>query len=539
MPFTPSTAVYLCNVPLEMDQKNQLDFADATVQHLYFSNNIKKSYSSFTYQRKDNVLRVPECIDDLWNCNYVMYQNSNFGSKWFYCFIDHMEYVNPNCTALYLKTDVFQTWIFDATLLSSFVAREHVADDTEWLHTLPEPIGQLQYNYTQRYSKVFDSAPDSSVTTWTYCAYAVPDDGKDKIRPAEDVQGSYVDVTNLITIGHLRCPGYLFGTSSTAIFKEMIEQLIHDNYNIVYTVAIPTSALVSYLAVEWNNTFQTTVYNFRIYSDRNTDESISLTDIDTTTIGSYTIKNKKINCYPYRSCCIADDNEQTVDLKYELLGNSRTSFNIKYCIGSAPAVLLYPATYEGKALDYSHGLSLSSFPPVPYSIDYFRQYLALHKSSFEMDVINSTFNTVSSISANVAAGNAAGAAGNMLNYMSGLARYEDMQAAPPTVRGVPSGVSKFTSNGLRFRIYDKTPRPEYLVEVDNFFDKYGYNVSIVKVPQYNSRPAWNYLETKEINISGNVPQDDMQELKNIFNSGVTIWHDPAHFGDYSQNNAPT
>lgn len=57
---------------------------------------------------------------------YVMYQNENYSSKWFYAFIIGMEYVNDNCTNIYIKQDVWQTWQFDIQYLQSFVEREMI-----------------------------------------------------------------------------------------------------------------------------------------------------------------------------------------------------------------------------------------------------------------------------------------------------------------------------------------------------------------------------------------------------------------------------
>lgn len=554
MAFTPTTAVYLCGVPLEKDQKNQLDFASSTAQHTYFSNKIKKSYTSFTYQRKDSVLRVPAEFDELYDCNYVMYQNADFGTKWFYCFIDHMEYVNPNCTAIYLKTDVFQTWLFDWTLKSSFVAREHVADDTPWAHTLAEPINKPEYIYSSLYSLTYDSTPGNQNTAWRYCVYATPDNGNDKIRPADDVGGTYVEYTNY-TIGHMRTPGYLFGTPNLADFKDLIAQLIQDNYNISYTITLPASHVSGHLAVKWNGTFDTTVYPFMIYSDPGSSSSeydnINLTAINTSSFGGHTVRNKKLNCYPYRYLQMTDDTDQKIDLKYELLspatsGTWNNAFKINKTAGSAPAAILTPGSYAGKTGDFTHSVTLSSFPPVPYAIDYFQQYLALHKSSFAIENIRNTTALASGLvgsGAQAMSGNEVGAgfqaANTILNYESQLARYEDMANHPPAAHNAPSGEPKYFCNAMKFRIYDVYGTPEYLNKIDNFFDFYGYNVSTVKVPQFTSRPAWNYIETREINIDGGIPQDDMQEIKSIFNRGLTVWHDPSHFLDYTQSNAPT
>ena len=101
--------------------------------------------------RKDNKIRVQEEIDNLWNCNYVMYQNDSISNKRFYCFINKIEYVNENTTDLYIETDVFQTWLFDITINKSFVVREHVKNDTIGNNLVDESLDTGEYkleNYT-------------------------------------------------------------------------------------------------------------------------------------------------------------------------------------------------------------------------------------------------------------------------------------------------------------------------------------------------------------------------------------------------------
>ena len=70
---------------------------------------------------------------------------------------------------------------------------------------------------------------------------------------------------------------------------------------------------------------------------------------------------------------------------------------------------------------------------------------------------------------------------------------------------------------------------------------YGYTVNRIDYVNYKTRPAWNYIETKNINIvnsdSGSgVPDSDLTEICNIFNNGVTIWHHPDYFCNYNINN---
>ena len=125
MAFAPATIIRLLSVPLDLTQQNQVLYTSVSEQTATMLDRTKHTYTQVSYQRKDSILRIPENIDDLWDCNYVMYDNSNFTNKWFYAFITRMEYINDNATFVYIKTDVFQTWFLDCELLESFVVREH------------------------------------------------------------------------------------------------------------------------------------------------------------------------------------------------------------------------------------------------------------------------------------------------------------------------------------------------------------------------------------------------------------------------------
>lgn len=74
-----------------------------------------------------------------------MFQNKNFGTKWFYAFIRNKEYANDENTIITFEIDVFQTWQFDIEYLKSFISRSHqqqfLSDGTPWLSNLfPEQV---------------------------------------------------------------------------------------------------------------------------------------------------------------------------------------------------------------------------------------------------------------------------------------------------------------------------------------------------------------------------------------------------------------
>ena len=131
MAITPHTNIRLLKTAIELDNKNQLTFANPTAQFNYFDSQQYIEVENCSYQRKDNVIRFPAHIDSIINYNYVMYHNDNYSTRWFYAFIVGMEYLNDNMTLIKISTDVFQTWQFDIAFKQCFVEREmiNVADD--------------------------------------------------------------------------------------------------------------------------------------------------------------------------------------------------------------------------------------------------------------------------------------------------------------------------------------------------------------------------------------------------------------------------
>lgn len=126
MAIRPQSDLYLVKCPLQLSNKHQLTFNSKDEQIAYFRSLPKLEIDNISYIRKDNYIRYPEHIDNLIEYNYCFYQNENYSNKWFYAFIVRMEYVNDNCTNIYIKQDVFQTWQFDIQYLQSFVEREMI-----------------------------------------------------------------------------------------------------------------------------------------------------------------------------------------------------------------------------------------------------------------------------------------------------------------------------------------------------------------------------------------------------------------------------
>lgn len=534
MAFTPHTIVRLCNVPITPDYKNTINFANVSAQAAYFVARAVTSFSDFTYSRQDSVLSVPAEIDAIYNCNYVMYQNSNFSNKWFYAFITSMEYVNQNTTRIFIKTDVFQTWLFEMNLRPSFIARQTVANDTKFLHTLPENI----------------------------------DTGGAKCQVRESCDRNNVSFSaqtlNQFNNNYWVCIITSAPISFLASEPPQVDSFMGGVANCSYFYAVDT-ANIKYFFYHVNDSGQAgAVVNcfalpksFAVFHAIDSDRNIGyLTDIDGSVVNSktinkplsdidgYTPKNNKLFCYPYNYLEIESTNGANRTFRYEWFNNPNSpTFEVQNwkVVCAQPqyvsCVLRYGCdsdTLYSDSLD--NAVILQNFPQIPWIYSAYANYMALNANTLAFSFLSS------GISAGVGAamGNPLAVAHSALGVAGNLAGLADRQKQPEELRGNVSGNASMYS-GLIGNFYKfMTIRAEYAEIIDEYFSRYGYAVNCVSDVSFTNRPVWDYLQTVEIDIDGTIPADDKKELCGIFNSGVTVWHNPATFGDYSQDNpAPT
>ena len=127
----------------------------------------KYSFTEQSYQRVGrNKIRVAMLADNLYDCNYLAFRNSGFGDKWFYAFIEKVDYINNNTSELTYSIDEIQTWYFDYQMEECFVEREHTETDNVGEHLVPEGLDQLNVIPQQKWIKTW--TPYDIVSVWYY-----------------------------------------------------------------------------------------------------------------------------------------------------------------------------------------------------------------------------------------------------------------------------------------------------------------------------------------------------------------------------------
>lgn len=190
----------------------------------------------------------------------------------------------------------------------------------------------------------------------------------------------------------------------------------------------------------------------------------------------------------------------------------------------------------------SYGLTGAKFPTVSWNNDSYTNWLTQNGVNIQTSYAKSIVSGVSGIlgrgeSADV--NDLASPAGNLLNTaLTNYAAIETAQNQPNTAEGsVNSGDVVFGTTHGDYTMYQLRIREQYAKVIDEYFDRFGYKVNRLKIPEVDSRLYWNYIKTVEANITGYMPQKALNTLRKCLNRGITIWHDPESMYDYTKYNA--
>lgn len=524
------TEVYLLNVPLESDYKNTLYFDNKSSQESYFKSKVVKSYTDFSYQRKDNIIRVPNHIDSLWNCNYVMYRNRAYNNKWFYAFIKDMRYINDGTTEIEIETDCIQTWFFDYNVKASFVEREHTNNDTIGTNTVPEGLETGDY-----VDQVIDSA---EIVSWhglignTRIVLAVSDTGLNVAVPSgvKQYNGVFSGLFYLTFPTNKDCDLYI-----RYIQSKITEDVIYSAFivpsdmvkNTEYHNISDGTYNFQYGFVPYTTTFETLKSNVPITDNKKIDKD-------------YVPRNNKLLCYPYRYMVVSNNAGSVKEYYYEYFNktNNECRFDLIGAISPGCAMKLIPRNYLNVDSipytyhNYMESLDAPKLPTCGWTNDSYTNWLTQNAVNIPLNLATSG----ASMIGNLAMGNVSGSASGLMNITSQVASVYEHSLVPITAKGGVNQGDLLFADRILFLPYKKSIKKEYAQIIDKYFDMFGYKVNLVKVPNKNHRNRWWYTKTIDVNIDGAIPNKDMDIIKNCYNSGITFWRNPSEIQNYSLSN---
>lgn len=551
--FPDTTLKILSGCPCDPDYEHTLWFANETTQRNYFSGIAKYTVNDMSYQRaKRGRIRVQYKVENLYDCNYIMFQNTAFGDKWFYAFIDDVTYVNNITSEISYTVDVMQTWLFDMQLQQCFVEREHSVTDTVGDNLIPEDVetGEMIYvDYPRRL------IPDSELKIGV--AQASNANG-------EPVDGGFYGNTFEELNINLNFPATASGAG--AVRDLLTELSVWNNQNAVTSIFMCPSSILALLQKQDS----ATPGGLLVAANERT----ALKRSDGTNV-----KNNKLNTFPYTYLEVNNLGNDLKKYAYEYFVGA-PQFQIFASIANTVTLTGVPAGYKTNntlATDFDNAICYTGFPECAWSTSEFANRGIMTMLSGAVGALNGA---MTGGIAGAAVGGVIGALqGKMSGQIGGASNlnFQDLQPVGAredlggtrldrnseiTQRGKKSQIEAaislastpirplststrlgnandlFNGGWWGFAYAQKQPHPQFIDRIDDYFSRYGYKTNRIKVPNISSRPHWNYTQTIGCKIGGSIPCQDEKLICAIFDHGVTFWKNPGEVGNFSLDNSP-
>ena len=267
------------------------------------------------------------------------------------------------------------------------------------------------------------------------------------------------------------------------------------------------------------------------YATNNIKKKDVTTTLPTTTLAcGYAPRNKKMLSSLCKAYLFYNENGFKLPLKPELFTSNTPVFTVKATELSTNGFLLQIGSYA----DYT-----AKTNKISYRCENRLGYDANTGLDKVLNTLTSAVgvvNAVGSVASQAFAGNVGGAVQGAVGAVQQSINMIDALGQRGVNTGVSGDIMSITEKRAMPVFADVSPTEAQCRYIDDYLDVYGYAINeIGKISTYmKNRSNWNYIQVANCNIKVSAPNDDVNKLKQMFESGVTIWH--KNFGDYDQTN---
>lgn len=562
----PNSVVQLFQgINLDNRYLHTIYFSGAGAQDTWFSGKVYRTYQNMSYLRYGvNQIKVKDEASELIECTYMRFQNNRTGDKWFYAFINNVEYLNENTALITYEIDVMQTWFIQGgSVRPCLVRREHVNNDQFGLNLEAEPIGSDIYDSDEILdgsNKIFgDAFSEYSIIAQTTGASTTDE---------HIVQGLFTG-----------CKYYTHDADTAGdgntIFND-IQQMLgswslqQQQENVIDLYTVPKFCA-------GNNTGHKT--------------SGSLITIPSA-YDNYTPKNKKLFMYPYSYLLVSTHTGDTAIFRWEYFDGTTGSacqFELEGTMIGGGEVRCYPRAYNGQEHNVDSGLVMNNFPKNCALYDAYQAWIASGGSTrLDNDRMVSSFKgagavisslgglisglmpsggstvkeysgsesgtfmgqpyanqsssrTVTSHTGSASIGSTSGGVSGLVGTIGSLIEaknniqytFNDAVYQPNIVVGKPTCSLPVALRDANIYFFHTHIRDDEAKRLDDFFSCYGYAINKVKAPNLTGRQNWNFVMTENAVIAGDMPATSKEAIGRIFDSGITFWHNGDNIGNYA------
>lgn len=529
-------------IKFDRGYKNICNYTDAGFLDLVSNTQKVQSFTNLSYIRHDKPLDLEINYDKALQCNYLCFQNTTYSTKWFYAWIDKVEYISDRNVRIHFTIDVWATWSNKITKKPCYVVREHVSNDSVGLHTIEENLS------TNNFISEGVSFDPNFVGTDYICIISTynPDTKKDF---------NYISVYNKSVYGAqvFLIPYNISGLESLIVFLTCVNA--DGKLSSIQNIFIVPHALIGDINSEHFETYtcstgsHTATFYSKHYSFTNEIFETTISD----SIG-YSVHNNKCKIYPYRYLYVTNNSGSGNIYKWEFFDKENNNVYFRNELALTPGVSgrCVPVGYKGKDLDYDEAIELGKYPNCSWTGDAYINWLTQNAVNIPVQFalnmlgvgvnLTSTQDTSKMSEKQIASSNINTGISSAINVASNVAgligQFYSASLLPNKMAGSNNGDVNYAAGSLKFYFYKMRLCDEELKTIDDYFTRFGYKVNVNKIPEFNSRTYWNYVEIAhgEAIGYGEIPAEAMETINNIFRNGVTIWHHHSHLGDFSLHN---
>lgn len=239
----------------------------------------------------------------------------------------------------------------------------------------------------------------------------------------------------------------------------------------------------------------------------------------------------KLKTYPYSFRKLTDNKSDPLIVKNEYLDQSVTHYvNLIRNYGVLAKSKFFINDYNGDNGKYYNAIN-NNIAELPLTNNAYINYMSQNKAAATTGVAVSIGETAAKIGLGLATGGlglavagtqAISTAGNIANH---LIKMQDLKDTPDSIRQQGNNADfDIIDENNRLIMYTMEILEKFKVIAYNYFYHYGYKCNDFKIPNIRSRYYFNYIKTIGVNLETNIDGEYRQQLENIYNNGVTIWH---------------
>lgn len=517
------------NIKLNKSYKDVLDYTEQEMLNLVNSKKVAETSSASFIRVGDNVIDTDFTYNDALKCNYIALQNPSYSNKWFFGFIDSVEYISNGNARIHYTIDEHSTWFDYWTSKACFVIREHVNNDSFGLHTVPEDL-----------------------ETGEYISCNLQPSGKDYGDTCFCVATTEQRFTSYSTLNELLPSGvYYSGFTTLQGVQDFLKRIDEDGKSdIVNSVFVCPKLFFT----AWST-------SSGIDGQVSTDVRFTLNtiDIEVTHVdylgNNYVPKNNKLKCFPYSYLQVSNHSGTIVNYNWEdfnlldIASDNKIHFSLGCALSPGCSGYAHPINYKNILNNYDDGITFGKFPVGGWNTDTYTNWLTQNGVNNSIGIVGGIITTGLGIAGAFATGGislalAGAVIGGGVSIASSLNSRYQHSLAPDQAKGNTNvGDYNFSNGWLELEFKRMSIKNEYCKIIDDYFTRFGYKVNTIKIPNKTGRHYWNYVQIgaeEDIGYSTNtersVPASSMEIINNIYRIGVSIWHDHDQLGNYNLNN---